>query len=49
MTYNSDSRAYAPLPSSALPADLELHNLVARARRNQVNMVLNSLCQVIKP
>ena len=49
MTYNNDIRAYAPLPSGALPKDLEPHNLVTRTRRNQVNTVLNSLRRVFKP
>lgn len=49
MTYNNDIRAYAPLPSGALPTDLELQHLVTRTRRNQINTVLNSLRRVFKP
>lgn len=49
MTYYDDIRAYAPLPSGALPTDVELQHLVARTHRNQVNTMPSSPRRVFKP
>lgn len=48
MTYNNDIRAFAPLPTGALPTGSELRRIVTRSRRQQVDTVLQSLRRVFK-
>jgi len=49
LTYNNDIRAFAPLPTGALPTESELRRIVTRSRRHQVDTVLQSLLRAFKP